>query len=114
MKIPKSILIEKAASGDATRPVLNSVYLDMRGTGPNGPARLLATNGRIAAIVPVLADPADVAGYIPCDALKAARKAAGKSEDASFTANGVCKMPHGQEFARPELGNYPNFEAVIP
>src|SRR6478736_5586854 len=114
MKIPKSILIEKAASGDATRPVLNSVYLDMSGTGPNGPARLLATNGRIAAIVPVLAESSDAAGYIPADALKAARKAAAKLETASFVANGVCTMPDGQAFARPDLGKFPNVDQVIP
>lgn len=112
MKLPKNILIEKACSGDATRPVLRSVYLDMSGTGPNGPARLLATNGRIAAIVPVLSDAADSAGYIPADALKASRKS--KMEAPQFTANGVCKMADGQEFTRPDHGNFPNIDQVIP
>jgi hypothetical protein len=111
MKLPKNILIEKACSGDASRPVLNSVYLERM---EDGRSRLLATNGRIAAIVPVLCEEGDASGYITADALKAARKAAGKLETASFTANGVCKMPDGQEFARPDLGKYPNVNQVIP
>lgn len=114
MKLPKQILIEKACSGDAERPVLNSVYLALDGTGPNGPACLLATNGRIAAVVPVMADPSDTAGYVTADALKAARKCAGKLETAAFSANVVLKMLDGQEFARPDHGRYPNMDAAIP
>lgn len=114
MKLPKQILIEKACSGDATRPVLNSAYLDRSGTGPNGPGRLFATNGRIAAIVPVLVEDSDSAGYITADALKASRKCAANLEAATFSANGVLKMPDGQEFPRPDHGKYPNMEQVIP
>ena len=114
MKLPKNILIEKACSGDASRPVLNSVYLAMDGTGPNGPARLLATNGRIAAVIPVLSESTDTAGYVTADALKAARKCAGKLDTATLSANGVLKMPDGQEFQRPDLGKYPNMDCVIP
>lgn len=111
MKLHKEILIEKACSGDASRPVLHAVYLQKQ---ENGQARLLATNGRIAAIVPVVVDESDSAGYISHDALKAARKAAPRSAECFFTANGVCKMPDGQEFSRPTPGNYPNVDAVIP
>lgn len=110
MKLPAQILIEKACSGDASRPVLNSVYL--RKTDIPSRGELLATNGRIAAVVPVLLSDADSAGYIPAEALKASRK--GKSESPEFTANGVCKMADGQEFTRPDHGNYPNMDAVIP
>lgn len=72
----------------------------------------MATNGRIAAIVPVLAEEGDTAGYLPLDAIKASRK--GKQETAQFSANGVCKMADGQEFQRPTPGNYPNMDQVIP
>jgi hypothetical protein len=107
MNIPASVLIEKAASGDASRPVLNSVYL--RTTAIPSRGELLATNGRIAAIVPVLISAEDKAGYIAIEALKAARKGNG-----SFIANSACTMPDGQTFARPDMGNYPNFDAATP
>ena len=109
MKLPSSsVLIEKACSRDASRPVLNSVYLERMESGPIQ-ARLLATDGRIAAIVPVVVTSDDKAGYIPTDALKASRKHGGE-----FTANGACTMPDGQTFARPDHGKYPNIEQVIP
>lgn len=112
MKIPTSALIEKACYGDASRPVLNAVYLKTA-SAPH-PAYLLATNGRIAAYLPVVTDEADKAGYVTAEALKAARKGAKGAETASFSANGVCKMADGQEFARPDLGNYPNMESIKP
>lgn len=110
MKLPSSsVLIEKACSGDASRPVLSSVYLERLENQPIQ-GRLLATNGRIAAVVPVVVTDADKSGYIPADALKAARK----HGNAEFLANGACVMPDGQTFARPDHGKYPNVENVIP
>ena len=111
MKLHKEILIEKACSGDSARTILNSVYLEKP---ESGSARLVATNGRIAAIVPVSVDAEDSAGYITAVALKAARKAAPRSEECFFSANGVLKMPDGQTFERPNPGKYPNVENVIP
>lgn len=109
MKLPKNLLIEKACSADASRPVLNAVYFQRNAEGFHKD-RLIATNGSIAAIVPVLASEDDAQGYITADALKASRKS--KTED--FTANGACKMADGQTFPRPELGAFPNVDCVIP
>jgi len=107
MLLPKNILIEKACSGDASRPVINHVYLQTLENQVHQ-ARLIATNGRIAAIVPVVKHE-DTEGYISSEALKASRKGNG-----SFVCNGVCEMPDGQKFSRPELGKYPNIDQVIP
>lgn len=109
MKIPKNLLIEKACSSDSNRPVLGSVYFERNFSGSHKDC-LLATNGMIAAVVPVSASESDVAGSIPPEALKASRK--NKSED--FSCNGVCKMPDGQEFVRKDLGKYPNVSQIMP
>lgn len=111
MKLPKQIEIEKACSCDPTRQILNHVYFQRDAAGIHKD-RLLATNGTIAAIVPVLAGAADVAGYICPAALKASRKS--KLESPEFTANGVVKMADGQEFARGDFGKYPNIDQVTP
>lgn len=111
MKLPEQIQIEKACSCDASRPMLNHVYFQRNADGFHKD-RLLATNGVIAAIVPVLASESDVAGYICPASLKASRKS--KLESPEFVANGVVKMADGQEFARVDLGRYPNMDAVTP
>jgi len=113
MKLPKNILIEKACSGDAARAILNSAYLQKLENQIH-PARLLATNGRILAVVPVLIGEHDSAGYVTQDALKAARKAAAKLNDMEFSCNSALTIKDGQTFSRPELGNYPNCDQVIP
>lgn len=91
-----------------SRPGLHHAYLD------TAKSRLLATNGTIAAILPVSCDETDAPGWLTDDTLKAARKCS--RDSAVYLAAGpvMAKMPNGMELERPQLGNYPNMDAVIP
>jgi hypothetical protein len=103
MKIHTDCQIEKVASKDKTRKVLNHVFL--RGD------KLLATDGRSLIEFPVTLEEGDVEGYVTPDALKAARKGG-----ASIHANGSLALSNGQVFPRPlvsDLGSYPNCAQVM-
>jgi hypothetical protein len=79
----KRFKIEKAASKDERRPVINNVFLD--------PANsvLVATDQYGMAVIPVreLAFD-DTEGTIPPEAIQLARADQGKSDEAELTANG--------------------------
>lgn len=78
----KRFRVEKAASKDETRPILNNVYLDV----DNGV--LVATDSYSMAVVPVELALDDTSGLIPVEALAIARKDQGKRDQAEVVANG--------------------------
>lgn len=109
MKFDKACKIEGCASDDTTRTALANVYYEPERK------RLMATDGHCAVILPVFPDEGDHAGPISADALKAARKAAGKSATlATVLANGAQVVPGGPTFPRPPAVTFPPMDAVIP
>jgi DNA polymerase III sliding clamp (beta) subunit (PCNA family) len=115
MKIPKQCKIEKAASKDATREILNHICIDTQ----DGKTNAVATDGRMMAIVPVeLCEDDDAATQrlLPIKALTEARKQARQAKESTIGLNGAVKMLDGTTFAAPNLGdlNFPNYRQVIP
>lgn len=109
MRIPKLAKIENVASRDASRLNLMNPYLDV------AKKRIMATDGHAMAIVPVEVDPDDHSGPITAEALKAARKATGRSVDvASLMVNGAQVVPMGATFPRPVDCSFPPVDQVIP
>lgn len=109
MNFPKNAKIEKVASTDISRPSLVNPYLDVERKA------LVATNGHAMVMVPVGIDDGDHAGPVSSEALQAARKAAGKSNDmASISVNGAQVIPGGPTFPRPPEVEFPKYTAVIP
>ncbi len=115
MKLPKSILIEKACSTEQTRTAILEPYLDTS----NGKPVLVATSGRILAVVPVEDSENEPAGFVSGDLLKAGRKATGKNAplfatlapDAATLPGGITMPRNGQV---PAGTNFPNWRAVVP
>lgn len=105
MKAPKAKLenvCEKARKG--ARVYLTAPYLDV------AKARLVATNGHALVIHPVEIDAGDTSGHVPIDALKAA---GGKRGGGSIALNGSATVG-GVQYPRPDLGQYPDVDRVIP
>lgn len=110
MKIPRQCCIEKVASKDKNRRVLNHPYLDMRTPGQS---LIVATDGKAMVILKTQVSSDDTSGPISIDAIKAARKI--KSD--TFTANGAHVLPNGMLIPRPtqEAGHeYPNWRQLLP
>lgn len=105
MKLHKKIKIEAACSDDKDRHSIQDPYLDRSGTGD----RLIATNGRIIAVVPVECDDDDTTGYVPTACLKEARKRGFVMLGDKATVPGISEHPRN-------LGEntFPNWKAVIP
>lgn len=107
MKLSKSVKIELAASTDDTRHVLKEPYLDIRQEGEVRVGKLVATDGRIIAIVPVELDEHDSEGWVSADVLKTARKEAPKSgmdrDKAIVTCNGKAELPSGITMPRSSI-----------
>lgn len=121
MKFHKSVKIELAASTVATRRVITEPYLeiDKHDQGEVATGRLIATNGRILAAVPVEIDEHDVAGHVSGVALKAARKLAGKHSKAVISLKGKAELPNGVTMPRggaceEHPGTYPNWKQCVP
>lgn len=110
MKIDTRYETERLVSKDATRPHLHNLHYD------KGNQKLVATNGHAMAVVPVVPSDDDVAGWVTPDAMRAARKAAGKMSSGEIHANGALAVKDGPTFPRPgALGvGFPPYEAVIP
>ena len=108
MKIPKSCQVEKAISTDAHRTCIQHAYLSGN--------TLTATNAIVMARIPVERDVHDADGYVSKEALKAARKAAGRLNYPAIQANGALTLPNGQSFPRPQEGDgfskWPNCDQV--
>lgn len=96
MKIHKNIKIEEACSEDANRTALLAPYLAVEHK------RLVASDGRIMAVIPVQPGDGDISGHIPIDAIVAARKASGE-----IHANGLVAVQDGPTYARPDFGSFP-------
>ena len=101
--------IERAASKDASRPVLSHVYLNTE----NG--TLEATDSYRAVVVPVEVEEGDESGLIPADALKAQRKAS-KYAAASLSVNGEIRLStsEGEQSWRKGEGQFPNIQRITP
>ncbi len=112
MKVPNT-LIEKAAAKKDVRVNLNNPYLDTK------KKRLIATNGHIAAFVPVEVSAKDISGPVPAEVLKAARRAAKHFIVADgpeiICAKATLAVTNGPSFPRPELDSkFPNVDQVVP
>jgi DNA polymerase III sliding clamp (beta) subunit (PCNA family) len=117
MKIKKIYKLDRAVSRtDANRFATQFVHVD----GNN--ARAVATDGRIMASVPCELSPVeDLVGesaLIPVDALKAARKAAGRGADevAMHYGEGKVRVDNGDtvEAFDQGRGEFPNYRNVLP
>jgi hypothetical protein len=102
--------IEKVVSPDFTRGLLHYVYFD--------PSKkcLAATDGHCMAIVPATVEESDTEGPVTGEALKAARKAAGKRGTPTIALNGHQAIANGPSFPRPDMAgmSYPPIDQVIP
>lgn len=116
MKVPRNAQVELCASDDPARYSINNLYLD---TKIEGHPFLVATDGRMMAVIPVALEEGDEAGFVTAESLKAARKlTTTKAETISLSANGSLKLANGVAFPRPaeggDNGTYPNWRAVLP
>lgn len=96
MNIPET-LIESAINPKDIRPHLCAPYLDVHGR------RLIATDGLVAAVVPVMVTADDHAGAVPLEVFKRGRKMKGMDccENA-VTLNGSARLVDGTQLPRPE------------
>lgn len=77
---------------------------------------LVATDGRMMTVMPVINDEGDTEGWVPCEAITEARKAAKKKHKDTLTilCNGACVLEDGRTYPRPDLGTYPTYPKVFP
>lgn len=111
MKLPKNCKIEACASKEATRYVLTEPYLDI---DAERQGKIVATDGMTMVVLPVELDDHDAEGWVSPDALKAARKVAGKLDTVSLTVNGKAEIPGGLTMPRTaiEYGEFPNWRQI--
>lgn len=128
MKLPKACKIELAASTDVTRTVLREPYLvtDSPITKPADGSvtyagKLVATNGRMLAVIPVELNEHDKEEWVNVEALSLARKAVRKGESVNITLNDQAeiagsgiKMKRSAHDLEAESDKYPNWRQVIP
>lgn len=111
MQINKLAKIEKCVSTDETRYVLTQPYLDIR----DGEARMVATDGRCMAVVPVDVDASDVSGHVPAESLKTARKVWGKLTLNTLAVGEASVSVGDYQWKRPvDMGKFPDWRNVIP
>jgi DNA polymerase III sliding clamp (beta) subunit (PCNA family) len=109
MKFDKSIKVETFASKDETRPHLCHTHLDTEA------CVMVATDGHRMIVTPVAdIEPDDRTGPITEEALKAARKIAGRYVDAAVFANGALTLSNGTSFPRPKEDGFPPYKQVMP
>lgn len=110
MKLKKKYKIDRAASDDPTRAVHNVLLSDNEKQ-----AVLVATNGRILAVVPVEKQDGDTNGLIPAKAFIELRREFPKKYDQMMSAqvNGAVVLPSGRTFQMGE-GTFPKWEMIIP
>jgi len=131
MIIPANCKIESAACPDSVRFVLTEPYLDVQ-TAADGArtGQLVATDGMIMAIVPVVLDEHDTSGWVGIAPLQAARKSAGSKRPTELVANSAaqfagCTMPRSSVWppavapvilpgdTAPIPPNFPNWRQVL-
>lgn len=117
MKFDKKHKVFAAASREDSRYNIGSILFERDDDG----ARLVATNGRILAVVPVEDADGDVPGMISQDAIREAVKARTNAQpDAQVLLpdEKVAKvmMKHGglAEHSRPDETSFPEWKAVLP
>lgn len=101
--------VERAASKEASRPVLTHAYLNVE----NG--TLEATDSYRAVVIPVEVEEGDTSALIPVEALKAQRKAS-KYEPASLRVNDDVRLstPEGEQSWKTGEGQFPNLQQLAP
>jgi len=117
MKFHKSCKIHKAAAKDAGRYAMHHVRLERDYAG----ARLIATDGRILAVLPVQDAEQDDDGFLSSESIaEAVKKPSKKNDTATILANGsirACAVEAGPvvEFERPSNDHeFPKWRAVVP
>ena len=116
MKIPKQCKIEKAASKDKAREILNYILIDSK----DGESQAVATDGKMCAIVPVTlcdGDEVETEKLIQPKALIEARKQARQARESSVGLNGAATMPDGASYPTPNSLNdrkFPNWRQIVP
>lgn len=110
MKFNRECEIEKVCTAPKMcRPPLENVWYDSE------KSRLIATDGKIMAIVPAEKEDGDVSGYVSPLSIKEYRRAAKKSF-VTLQCNSSLKIG-GMTLERPtveNMGTFPNVEQVIP
>ena len=113
MKIPKNCKLEKVASKDQTREVLNYILIENK----NDETHAVATDGRRLAVVPVAIcdeDQLDGEKLMLPKALTEARKQAKQAKESTIGLNGAALMPNGECYPVREDLNFPNWRQVVP
>lgn len=108
MEFNRALKIDGCCAQEVTRYALTAVKLDVEGK------RLVATDGKMLAIIPCEPGDGDVSGLIPADAFKSVRRSP-KALPGRILANGVAKVTGkaGEEtFPRTE-GTFPDFTQVL-
>lgn len=119
MKFEASYEIERIISKDLTRPSVICANLEVdRKPGHEASekkGRLAAMNGHALAVIPVEVD-GDTAGAVPAEAIKLARKAAGKHGQAILACGKEVSLaiPGGTQTFRRDTTPFPNFAQLIP
>lgn len=113
MKLNKKYQIEKAASSDPTWFVITNIHI------AEDRKHLVATDGRMLAIVPVELDKKDDrgSGAIAPSVIIDARKKARRSDDLFISMNGTFQHVDGMTAPRisaEDAGVYPNYLQLIP
>ena len=116
MKIPKQCKIEKAASKDKAREILNHILIDSK----DGESQAVATDGKMMAIVPITlcdGDEVESEKLIQPKALIEARKQARQARESSIGLNGAATMPDGASYPTPNSLNdkkFPHWRNIVP
>lgn len=107
MKLPNTEIEMAVARGDI-RKYVNHAHLDVE------KGRMVATDGKILAVVPVETDENDTTGPITLDAIKAARKGPLKQQ-ATIIANDSLRVPMvGLSMDRPtDIGTFPDIDRPL-
>lgn len=116
MRINKENKIEKVCSGKKDyRPALQNCHLVVNDANRKE-SELMATNGRMAVIIPVEAGDHDVTGPITPESLQAGRKAFPKHTDMNISANSSLAVEGGPTFPRPDCPGFPteNMRNLFP
>lgn len=111
MKLRTKYKPELVCSKDGLRPKLNSPSLET----VNGKKRIVATDGRRLAVIPVEAF-SEESGTVPIKALEFARKnkKTPKQDSISINLNGKIEFENGWTMPAPEQLGFPDVEHVIP
>ncbi len=108
MRFDKRSKIEKAASSEDFPYASTSVRFE-----PDK-SRLIATDGRILAIVPCEPEPDDAAGQIQPQAFATARKLTPRHSEPRIGANSKIEFVDGSTLPRLEDVRFPEVDGVVP